>query len=1380
MERTERGDGTTTQRLRLLLLSFALALPGTTWAVDWGHTGVGTQIIGGNISRAQGGLSPNLTGMTITSISVHVGPGATGEMRLGVYLGGQLSDPTAATLLWDAGLATFAGEGWYTIPHPSGGVAWPAGEITWLAFVTGDDAVEMTYGSSAVGDFDPTRGRNNADWPLDQTIPFPATYGSWDKFGDWWYDIYVTYSAGPIPCPPATACWDGGGLTNDWSEAANWEADTLPGPTDAVLFDGRSAKPSSVDSPTSISGLTLSAAYGGSLTLAADLTNDGGLTLAGGSVDLATFSLLQGGDAAFGASIPVSAGIGGTMVFTGSLQVSGSVTLVALRLDASSNATLTLAPSAVLQTGTFTLAGSGAFTLEGGDLTVTGELFVLSSAPPSVLASTGRLRLIGAGLQRINGNAVLGGGALPPLLIDAASSRVQIAGQVTVAGSIEVAAGQLEHDPLAANGLQVVGGAVSLLIGPGASWVNHSGQPSNLELGGDVSLSGSVDFDAGAAGCGDADTISLASTLAGTPRSWGGLGASSMIDVSVSDQTGALPITVIGGTDVGGNSGGWTIQTFCGGAGLAFRQGPTPVRQDAVLSPAIEVEVRDATGTLVASATDTITLVLAGGSGGATLLGTASVAAVGGIATFSNLSVDTAGTGYTLGASAPTLISTSSTAFEVLSLLPDRVTLLAPATAVAGNQVVVQISAVDSSGQAVPGAVDFCVDAVALGPGSPQVDPGPGLAGASNPSITSACGTTEALTGLGSVLLVDTMAETVDLNASSVGLPGSGNDDTASVVFTVGSAHHVLFQTPAGTLAACSTGDVFLQVVDVYDNPVLDPASAQVLLTIVASAPTGSPTIVATTLQSPTGVPGPLVAGTTLSDGSAALRLTHDQPETVTLQATSPALPAAATSEVGTTVFVVGAADTTLSTLGTSTGTLVGGQGQAQITVTPIDACGLGLGAGRTVTVSTDFGQIGPVTDQGDGSYTASFTSSACGQAATVSASAEGVDLLQTAIIDVTCLPIDLASPVTVDLSQIEACASGGTWALIDVVPRATDASPYPAGRTLTVVSDLPGLVVGTVTETVDGSGFSHYAVQVGSNRCAITAATLTLSVDGVSLATTVAVTFTCPPVEPAGITFVASPAVLPADDLSLADVVVTVSDRCGNPAFGRTVALVESDLAHPLTLTPATQSTFDRLADPSDGTATFRASSTVAGATGVRATIEGVESSSAADLLTFTQGEVLQLELLANPTSAVAGQELTLELTLTHLGNVDLSNLAVRFELDRLELVSATGSAKLESGAWLVEQVPAGTAVTVRFVARVTTGTGTFATAVAQVEYGAATPVRSAPVNISILASPSSGTGCECGSVRSPGSWRALWVFALAPLLWLGRRRRRHQSRQS
>jgi len=80
------------------------------------------------------------------------------------------------------------------------------------------------------------------------------------------------------------------------------------------------------------------------------------------------------------------------------------------------------------------------------------------------------------------------------------------------------------------------------------------------------------------------------------------------------------------------------------------------------MAPAVEVLIQDATGATVTTASNLVTLTLKGGTG---LGGTLTVAAQHGIASFSNLTLSTAGTGYTLLASSPKLTPKTSKPFTV-------------------------------------------------------------------------------------------------------------------------------------------------------------------------------------------------------------------------------------------------------------------------------------------------------------------------------------------------------------------------------------------------------------------------------------------------------------------------------------------------------------------------------------------------------------------------------------------------------------------------------------------------------------------------------------------------------------------------------------------
>ncbi|MGE3857126.1 MAG: hypothetical protein AB7G21_09245 [Dehalococcoidia bacterium] len=101
--------------------------------------------------------------------------------------------------------------------------------------------------------------------------------------------------------------------------------------------------------------------------------------------------------------------------------------------------------------------------------------------------------------------------------------------------------------------------------------------------------------------------------------------------------------------------------------GLAFTTSPGSTTPGSLFTPQPLVSVVDAGGNPVPSATNAITVAITGGTGtgGATLAGTTSIAAVNGTSTYFDLAIDLAGQAYTLTASAGGLGTAVSTAFNV-------------------------------------------------------------------------------------------------------------------------------------------------------------------------------------------------------------------------------------------------------------------------------------------------------------------------------------------------------------------------------------------------------------------------------------------------------------------------------------------------------------------------------------------------------------------------------------------------------------------------------------------------------------------------------------------------------------------------------------------
>ena len=96
-------------------------------------------------------------------------------------------------------------------------------------------------------------------------------------------------------------------------------------------------------------------------------------------------------------------------------------------------------------------------------------------------------------------------------------------------------------------------------------------------------------------------------------------------------------------------------------AKLQFVTQPSDTQTNTPFTRAIQVAVEDANGDIVRSATNLVSISLAGG----TLAGTLSTTPQNGIATFSNLMVKSTGTGYSLSATSSNLASATSSEFAV-------------------------------------------------------------------------------------------------------------------------------------------------------------------------------------------------------------------------------------------------------------------------------------------------------------------------------------------------------------------------------------------------------------------------------------------------------------------------------------------------------------------------------------------------------------------------------------------------------------------------------------------------------------------------------------------------------------------------------------------
>jgi hypothetical protein len=229
----------------------------------------------------------------------------------------------------------------------------------------------------------------------------------------------------------------------------------------------------------------------------------------------------------------------------------------------------------------------------------------------------------------------------------------------------------------------------------------------------------------------DSSTVTLSvatgsGSLLGTLNVTAVNGVATFNDLSL-DIAGPYTLSASDGTITGATSNSFTI-TSAAAAQLAFVQQPSTSPAGSKINPAVTVAVEDQFGNVATSDNSNVTLALASGPGA--LAGTLTVAAHNGLATFSNLSLNTQGS-CTLSATDASLSSAASNSFTVAAAgNPAGLTVVQqPTTVTAGSNpssaLVIQIK--DQSGNIVTGFNSQVALSIVSGPaggvlaGSPTV-----------------------------------------------------------------------------------------------------------------------------------------------------------------------------------------------------------------------------------------------------------------------------------------------------------------------------------------------------------------------------------------------------------------------------------------------------------------------------------------------------------------------------------------------------------------------------------------------------------------------------------------------------------------------------------
>ncbi len=245
----------------------------------------------------------------------------------------------------------------------------------------------------------------------------------------------------------ATLTWDGGGTTNNWSEAANWSGNSIPLDFDDVIFNSTSTKNVVIDVAISPLQFNMNAGYTGTISQGSSNVNVGdifsqadGVFIGGsGTIDLDDFTLSGGtftassGNTYVDGSFTVS-GTGvfehnnGTMIFRGSL---GSVNILTVEDFFNVQINKITNSSAFGINAGDTLRVNGTLTLTNGQIDGDG---ILQPLGPITIESTfdggdGLLLVSGNNVQTITIPALT---QMPRLTVNAPNTTINTSGVGTI------------------------------------------------------------------------------------------------------------------------------------------------------------------------------------------------------------------------------------------------------------------------------------------------------------------------------------------------------------------------------------------------------------------------------------------------------------------------------------------------------------------------------------------------------------------------------------------------------------------------------------------------------------------------------------------------------------------------------------------------------------------------------------------------------------------------------------------------------------------------------------------------------------------------------------------------------------------------------------
>ena len=776
----------------------------------------------------------------------------------------------------------------------------------------------------------------------------------------------------------------------------------------------------------------------------------------------------------------------------------------------------TVGGSPITDTATVTFTGPGP---------PSGATSQITASPTSIPANGTSTSTITVELRDASGTSLTTGGATVALSTTAGSlSGVTDNGNGTYTATLTSAStGGSATVSGTVNGSAITDTAVVTFAGPGppsGATSQITASPTTIPANGTSTSTITVELR-------DASGISLTtggatvalSTTAGTLSGVTDNGNGTYTATLTSPSTGGS--ATVSGTVNGSAITDTAVVTFSAVATrLEFVQQPTSEQAGASISPAITVRAVDNAGTTITSFTGNVTIAIASNPGGGTLSGTTTVAAVNGVATFGNLSINRTGNGYTLAASATGLTGATSAAFAI-----------------------------------TPGPASPATSQITAAPTSIPAN------GTSTSTIT-----VQLRDALGNNLTSGGALVALNTTGGNLGAVTNNGDGTYTAILTAPSSTATSTATITGTVGGAAISDnatvTFTAVTPVATRLVFgqEPTNEQAGATISPAVTVRAVDNAGTTITSFTGnvtlAIGTNPSGGTLSGTTtvaavggvatfANLRI-QQAGAGYTLAATATGLTGATSTPFSITPGPATAATSTITASPTSVP--ADGSSTSTITVELRDAFGNRLtSGGSVVTLSTTAGSLGPVSDIGNGTYTAELTAPSAPATATVSGRLGATTISDTAEVTFTFVP-----PTTfrLEFGQQPTNTEAGRAITPAVTVRAVDntgalQTSFTGTVTIAIAVNPSGGTLSGVTTAVAVGGIatfpnllidragSGYRLSAGaSGFTGVTSTPFAITPAGPSSATT---------------TITAQPTTLPADGASTSTITVDVRDAFGN-----------------------------------------------------------------------------------------------------------------------------------------------------------------------------------------------------------------------------------------